>query len=130
MGTELPVSAGMKDLAPLLLLCLAHKALSYSCSNFTEAACELTENNILAHDRFTDTPGACQELCRQEEGCTWFTHFENNCYMLDHCGELATCEICVSGPIIPTTTPTTSRKPIIPSTKTTTPPKPTPTTTD
>ena len=61
-----------------------------TCSYLQEAACELTENNILAHDRFTDTPGACQELCRQEEGCTWFTHFENNCYMLDHCGELAT----------------------------------------
>ena len=51
-------------------------------------SCELTENNILAHDRFTDSPAACQVLCRQEEGCHWFTHSESSCYMLDHCGEL------------------------------------------
>ena len=52
-------------------------------------SCELTENNILAQDRFTDSPGACQVRCREEAGCHWFTHFETSCYMLDHCGDLS-----------------------------------------
>ena len=58
------------------------------CQYFQQGSCELTENNIVAHDRFTPSPGACQVRCREEEGCQWFTHYDTSCYMLDHCGDL------------------------------------------
>ena len=50
----------------------------------------MNENNILAHDRFTPSPAACQVRCREEAGCHWFTHYDTSCYMLDHCGDLTT----------------------------------------
>ena len=31
-----------------------------SCVDFSEGACDLSENNIVGHDRFTDTPAECQ----------------------------------------------------------------------
>ena len=51
-------------------------------------SCELTENNIVAHDRFTESPAACQVKCREEADCGWFTHYDTSCYMLDHCGDI------------------------------------------
>merc|ERR1712215_104666 len=117
-----------------------------SCSNFEEAACELSENNIVGHDRFTNTATECQEKCRDKAACSWFTHFDTNCYLLSHCGATAHCEGCVSGPTFPdiatcpwppgpttsttatTTSTTTTTAPTTTTTTTTTPP-PTTTTT-
>ena len=31
-----------------------------ACWDFSEGACDLSENNILDHDRFVDSPGECQ----------------------------------------------------------------------
>ena len=31
-----------------------------TCADFTAGACDLSETNIVEHNRFTDTPGECQ----------------------------------------------------------------------
>ena len=59
------------------------KTVSY----LQETACELTENNILAHGNSSPSPRSCQLKCLAEAGCQWFTHFGSSCYMLDHCGQ-------------------------------------------
>ena len=51
-----------------------------------DATCELTEDNIIGHDRLTNTPAECQAQCIQNADCTWFTHFETECYLLRDCG--------------------------------------------
>merc|ERR1712106_815592 len=71
------------------------------CSYFEEAACELSENNIVGHDRFTNTAVECQAKCIGQSGCAWSTHFGTNCYLLTPCGTTAHCEGCVSGPTSP-----------------------------
>ena len=35
-------------------------------ANHQMGSCELTENNIVAHDRCTESPAACQVKCREE----------------------------------------------------------------
>merc|ERR1711872_649586 len=68
------------------------------CGDFVEGACDLSEYNIIEHDRHTDTPKECQEQCRQNSQCSWFTHFATQCYLLVECGRSEHCEGCVSGP--------------------------------
>merc|ERR1712142_588971 len=72
-----------------------------ACWDFTEGACDLSEMNILDHDRFVDSPGECQAMCRDLSSCSWFTHFSTQCYLLAECGESAHCSGCVSGPTSP-----------------------------
>merc|ERR1711936_456752 len=104
-----------------------------SCSNFEEAACELSENNIVGHDRFTNTATECQEKCKEDAACSWFTHFDTQCYLLSTCGNTAQCQGCVSGPTSPdfsscpwppgpepSTTTSSSTKPTTTTTKSTT----------
>ena len=49
-----------------LLVCLATLVspspfkTTNSCADFTFSACELSETNIVAQNRFTDSPGECQ----------------------------------------------------------------------
>ena len=31
-----------------------------NCADFTSGACDLSESNIVDHNRFTNTPGECQ----------------------------------------------------------------------
>merc|ERR1711936_1559051 len=95
-----------------------------SCGDFLEGACDLSEDNIIGHDRFTPTAGECQDKCGQNPTCTWFTHFDTQCYLLAVCGDSAHCEGCVSG----TTDTDFDTCPWPPSPDTTTP-KTTPTTT-
>merc|ERR1719508_386466 len=85
----------------ILLFCVTTAALAGSCYDFEEAACELSENNIVGQDRFTNTPDECQVKCRDEAACSWFTHFDTQCYLLSECGTTAHCEGCVSGPTSP-----------------------------
>ena len=54
-----------------------------------EGACELSENNIVGQDRFTNTPGECQAKCKDDPACSWFTHFDTQCYLLSQCGDTA-----------------------------------------
>merc|ERR1711971_507240 len=140
---------------PLLSLFLL-SALSYAspvtkgvCGDFLEGACDLSENNILDHNRYTDTPAECQDLCSQNAQCHFFTHFSTQCYLLIECGDAEHCTECVSGPTSPAfgscpwppsptdhpteptttpTTPTTTPRTTPTTTPTTTPPT-TPTTT-
>ena len=88
-----------------------------------EAACQLTEDNILGHDSYTGSAFACQAQCMTVEGCYWFTHFGTECYMLAQCGQQENCEGCTSGP----TSPDLSSCPWPPGP--TTSPTPTPSTT-
>merc|ERR1712037_896599 len=109
----------------------------FVCGDFVEGACDLSEYNIIEHNRNTDTPEQCQELCRQNPQCSWFTHFSTQCYLLVECGRSEHCEGCVSGPEdapdfetcpwppVPTSEPTeppvitTTRRPTPPTTTTT-----------
>merc|ERR1712089_6305 len=75
--------------------------LTWTCDDFTEAACELTETNIVGHNMVTNTPGECQVLCKEEPRCTWFTQFANQCYLLYKCRNYDICDGCVSGPTTP-----------------------------
>ena len=49
-----------------LLVCLATLVsaspfkTTNSCADFTSGACELSETNIVEHNRFTNSPGECQ----------------------------------------------------------------------
>merc|ERR1711892_1433086 len=72
-----------------------------SCGDFLEGACDLSEDNIVSHDRFTNTAAECQSKCKNVSGCSWFTHFDTQCYLLSACGDSAHCEGCVSGPSSP-----------------------------
>merc|ERR1719430_2508525 len=71
------------------------------CGDFIEGACELSETNIVAIDRYTNSPGECQTMCKNEPECSWFTHFSTQCYLLVECGQSAHCDGCASGPTSP-----------------------------
>ena len=49
-----------------LSVCLATLVLASpfkttnNCADFTSGACDLSETNIVEHNRFTNTPGECQ----------------------------------------------------------------------
>lgn len=99
----------------------------WSCSDFSEGACDLSENNIVGTDRHSDTPSKCQTLCQQNPSCSWFTHFDSQCYLLRECGNTEFCGGCTSGPQEPDVS--TCPWPPNPDTTTTTTMKPTTTTT-
>jgi len=104
------------------------------CGDFAEGACELSEDNILDHDRFTNTAGECQALCKANGLCKWFTHFDTQCYLLAECGTTEHCTGCVSGPTTPEFgscpwPPGPTVSPTVPTTSTTTTKKTTSTTT-
>merc|ERR1712228_208995 len=95
--------AAMKALLPIFIFLFASAFSSpvderAVCGDFVEGACDLSEYNIIDHNRYTDTPEQCQELCRQNPQCSWFTHFSTQCYLLVECGRSEHCEGCVSGP--------------------------------
>merc|ERR1711892_785143 len=88
----------------LIFLSLAiASTLSQDCSVFQEGACPLSEEFIVGSDRFTDTPQACQDLCREvaHSDCAFFTHFNTECYLLTTCDTVEPCDGCMSGPFNP-----------------------------
>merc|ERR1711892_810964 len=88
----------------LIFLSLAIASiLSQDCSVFQEGACPLSEEFIVGSDRFTDTPQACQDLCREvaHSDCAFFTHFNTECYLLSACDTIEPCDGCMSGPSNP-----------------------------
>merc|ERR1711892_626316 len=88
----------------LIFLSLAiASTLSQDCSVFQEGACPLSEEFIVGSDRFTDTPQACQDLCREvaHSDCAFFTHFNTECYLLTTCDTVEPCDGCMSGPSNP-----------------------------
>merc|ERR1712123_343208 len=88
----------------LIFLSLAiASTLSQDCSVFQEGACPLSEEFIVGSDRFTDTPQACQDLCREvaHSDCAFFTHFNTECYLLTTCDTVEACDGCMSGPSNP-----------------------------
>merc|ERR1711915_360856 len=68
-----------------------------SCDEFFSDSCPLYEDAILSF-RHTDTAGQCQDLCRNLEGCEFFTWFETQCYLLNSCDYIEACLCCISGP--------------------------------
>merc|ERR1712089_34263 len=102
MGLSVYVRMWLHMFHLLLLPTTSHsQKLTRTCDEFTEAACELTETNIVGHNMVTNTPGECQVLCKEEPRCTWFTQFANQCYLLYKCGNYDICDGCVSGPTTP-----------------------------
>merc|ERR1719429_689918 len=101
---------------------LIGSVFSYTCSDFVEGACELSEDNIVGHDRFTSTARDCQVKCIQTADCTWFTHLDTQCYLLRDCGQAEHCDGCASGP----TQPDITNCPWPPSPTTNPPPTTTP----
>jgi len=102
MGLSVDVRMWLHILPLLLLPTTSHsQKVTRTCDEFTEAACELTETNIVGHNMVTNTPGECQVLCKEEPRCTWFTQFANQCYLLYKCGNSDICHGCVSGPTSP-----------------------------
>merc|ERR1719347_661194 len=111
------------------------------CADFQEGACDITEYNTLGLDRHTASAAECQLHCINLVGCTWFTHFDTQCYLLSDCGEhVQNCEGCTSGPTTPdlstcpwppgpNPTTTTTQAPTTSTTTTTTTTTPNPTTT-
>merc|ERR1719290_924030 len=88
----------------VIVLCvILATALAQDCSVFQEGACPLTEEFIVGSDRFTDTPQACQDLCREtgHSDCLFFTHFNTECYLLSACDTVEPCDGCLSGPANP-----------------------------
>merc|ERR1712198_387006 len=104
-GTNYPeCNTKMLALLPLFLLLALSSASPVTkgvCGDFLEGACDLSENNILDHNRYTDTPAECQDLCSQNSQCHFFTHFSTQCYLLAECGNSEHCTGCVSGPTSP-----------------------------
>jgi len=99
---------GKCSIASLLLSSLPGTLASLSlsgskdtCQDFSEGACDLSENNIIHHDSFVDSPAECQVMCRDTPSCNWFSHFMTQCYLLTDCGDTAHCSGCVSGPTSP-----------------------------
>merc|ERR1711962_537864 len=107
-----------------------------SCQDFQEGSCPLSEYNMVASDHDTAQPGLCQDKCRSNEECHYFTHFETQCFLLKSCAFIEPCEDCVSGPSAPDfdtcpwpPSPTTHTSPTPPTTQPTTEPTSAPTTT-
>merc|ERR1712123_260269 len=87
----------------IFLIIAVASTLSQDCSVFQEGACPLSEEFIVGSDRFTDTPQACQDLCREvaRSDCAFFTHFNTECYLLTTCDTVEACDGCMSGPSNP-----------------------------
>ena len=61
MQRDRNVSSSSYSLISLLFLSIASSSpLKGACWDFTEGACDLSEHNILDHDRFVDSPEECQ----------------------------------------------------------------------
>merc|ERR1712107_737550 len=91
-------------MTPLLILSLCVvSSLGESCESFSEGSCEITEFTIISTEHDEPSAGACQDKCRTEEtgSCKYFTHFEDQCYLLNSCGSVIHCPGCVSGPTDP-----------------------------
>merc|ERR1719414_1109335 len=67
------------------------------CSDFTAAACPLTEDNIIGFHSDQQLV-SCQKKCLHNSGCNWFTHYEDKCWELGSCDAFDECKDCVSGP--------------------------------
>ena len=63
------------------------RIVSFDYHIYQEGACELSESNIVGHDRQVATPAECQAQCQNNADCAWFTHFETECYLLKECGQ-------------------------------------------
>merc|ERR1712013_280188 len=70
------------------------------CSDFSESTCPIDEDTMVGF-RHTATPQECQELCRDNMECLFFTWFENQCYLLNSCADNQSCPGCISGPQYP-----------------------------
>merc|ERR1711915_818450 len=81
----------------LILTVASCSSTRNSCDEFFSDSCPLYEDAILSF-RHTDTAGQCQDLCRNFEGCEFFTWFETQCYLLNSCDYIEACLCCISGP--------------------------------
>merc|ERR1711874_708389 len=119
----------------LLILVVSSITLcrAQSCEDFSEGLCPLSEDNIIGSATAPDAE-SCQEACRNNPDCNFFSHIASQCFLLSSCLTTESCSGCMSGPPLPplsecqasttTTWPTTTTGPstttVRPSTTTTT----------
>ena len=53
-------TSSLTTLATLATLVSVSPLITDNCEDFTTGACDLSESNIVDHNRVTDTPGECQ----------------------------------------------------------------------
>ncbi|XP_023340272.1 uncharacterized protein LOC111710420 isoform X2 [Eurytemora carolleeae] len=85
----------------LLIFCITHCYGFNTCSDFQEGSCPLSELNIISIVNQIQTPGLCQDVCRSNSDCIFFTHSGDQCFLLRGCGSIENCQGCVSGPPSP-----------------------------
>merc|ERR1711953_995219 len=123
----------------LLILVMSSITLcrAQSCEDFSEGLCPLSEDNIIGSATAPDAE-SCQEACRNNPDCNFFSHIASQCFLLSSCLTTESCSGCMSGPPLPplsecqasTTTTTTTRPTTTTATRpTTTTPTMPPTTT-
>merc|ERR1712168_1434647 len=110
---------------------------STSCDDFSDGLCPLSEDNIVGSTN-TQSVELCQEACRDNSECNFFSYIGSQCFLLSSCETTEPCPGCMSGPPLPnisdcqesTTEPPTTMPPTtMPPTTTTSPTTMPPTTT-
>ena len=70
------------------------------CDQFQAVTCVLSEENIVGYSRENLTQ-TCQDRCKDSAECQYFTHYQQQCYLLLSCQIHQDCQECVSGPTQP-----------------------------
>jgi len=96
MGT---VNKKMLFLVVQALLLL--EADAFSCQDFQQGMCPITETNLIQIQHDISSPSICQDQCRRMEVCNYFTFYEGDCFLLYTCDSIESCEGCTSGPVYP-----------------------------
>ena len=74
--------------------------LDACCRNFEHAECD-TETPFMTVTDVADQ-WMCQEICRDELACSFYTFFINVCFLYTNCTSTSSCGLCSSGPAFPT----------------------------
>jgi len=69
------------------------------CDKFEEVQCD--SQNEIGHEFNIFGEEACQQLCRDEFSCSYWTLFGEVCFFYSSCGTPTSCSSCTSGPAFP-----------------------------
>ena len=72
------------------------------CKVFESRACQ---GGIISQLYNVTSPAECQRLCKQVEGCKFFTQYSSHfCFLHSTCDDTEPCTVCTAGPRIPSIT--------------------------
>merc|ERR1711874_508171 len=95
---------GVAAMTPLNLfifvVCSVSLCGAQSCEDFSEGLCPLSEDNIIGSTTASDAE-SCQEACRNNTECNFFSHIGSQCFLLSSCVSTEACSGCMSGPPLP-----------------------------